>query len=300
MRPEVVKIPRNFGETFEAKGRDMAIITISREMGSGGIPISHKAAEKLGYTLVDGDAIREVAANYGLTPEAVEKADEKPPAFVDKMDAQTEVDFYRVELIILEYALKGNVIIYGRGGQDLLQGIDNLLRVRVIAPFEERVERWAEREWLDPELARVLVRKSDQQRAGFIKYYFDRNWEDPIHYDLLINTGRLSNDTAVKLICEGVKDKNLAENKAQAKQILQDRIIAKRAGIELLTRNVLEGLHRYHFHLNVTKGQVHLSGHLHGEDQRQEVLAILKEVEGVKSVQDELEIRHYRSTPDEH
>lgn len=278
----------------------MAIITISREMGSGGIPISHKAAEKLGYTLIDGESIRAVAANYGLTPDAVEKADEKPPAFVDKMDAQTEIDFFRVELIILEYALKGNVIIYGRGGQDLLQGIDSVLRVRIIAPFEERVERWAEREWLDPDLARVLVRKSDQQRAGFIKYYFDRNWEDPLHYDLLINTARLSNDTAVKLICEGIKDKNLADNKTQGKQVLQDRIIAKRVEIELLSRKVVGGLHRYHFHLQVEKGQVQLSGHLHSETQRAEVLAIVKDVEGVKGVADQLEIRHYRSTPDEH
>ena len=54
----------------------MAIITISREMGSGGIPIAHKAAEKLGYTLVDGDAIRRVAEDYGLTPESLEKAAE--------------------------------------------------------------------------------------------------------------------------------------------------------------------------------------------------------------------------------
>jgi cytidylate kinase len=278
----------------------MAIITISREMGSGGIPISHKAAEKLGYTLVDGDSIRDLATSYGLTPEAVEKADEKPPAFVDKVDAQTEIDFHRLELIILDYALKGNVIIYGRGGQDLLHGIDSILRVRIIAPFEERVERWAEREWLDPDLARVLVRKSDQQRAGFIKYYFDRNWDDPLHYDLLINTSRLSHDTAVKLICEGIKDKNLAENKSQGKQILQDRIIGKRAEIELLSRKALEGLHRYHFHLSVNKGQVYLSGHLHSEAQRREVLSIIGDVAGVKGIKDDMEIRHFRSSPDEH
>ncbi len=137
----------------------MAIITISREMGSGGIPIAHKTAEKLGYTLIDGEAIAKVAPSYGLTLEALEKADEKPPAFVEKLDEQSEVDLHQIELIILDYALKGNVIIYGRGGQDLLKNIQSVLRVRVIAPFELRVERWAEREWLDPDLARVLVQK---------------------------------------------------------------------------------------------------------------------------------------------
>src|SRR5512133_1329980 len=148
--------------------RDMAIITISREMGSGGIPIAHEAAEKLGYTLVDGDAIAAVAGEYGLTLDALEKVGEKPPAFIERIDEKLEVSQHRIELIILEYALKGNVIIYGHGGQDLLKGIDSVLRVRITAPFEERIERWSEREWLDPELARILVRKSDQQRAGFI------------------------------------------------------------------------------------------------------------------------------------
>ncbi len=278
----------------------MAIITISREMGSGGIPIAHKAAEKLGYTLVDGDTIAEVASSYGLTPEALEKADEKPPAFVEKDDAQMEVDFHRVELIVLDYALKGNVIIYGRGGQDLLAGINSVLRVRIIAPFEERVERWAEREWLDPELARILVRKSDQQRAGFIKYYFDRNWEDPLGYDLTINTLHLSEDTAVKLICEGVKDKTLVERKDAGKRILQDRIVIRKAEIALLTGRVIEGLHHHHFHLAVNNGIVTLSGHLHDEKQRQTALRTISAVQGVKGIDDQLEIRQYRSVPREH
>jgi cytidylate kinase len=278
----------------------MAIITISREMGSGGIPIAHQAAEKLGYTLIDGEAIAKVAPSYGLTPEALEKTDEKPPAFVEKVDAQTAIDFHRVELIILDYALKGNVIIYGRGGQDLLSGINSVLRVRVIAPYEDRIERWAEREWLDPDLARVLVRKSDQQRAGFIKYYFDRDWEDPLGYDLVINTLRLSEETAVKLICEGVKDKNLVERKDAGKKILQDRIIAKKAEIALLSERIIEGMHHYHFHLEVQAGVVTLSGHVHSEDQRQAVHRAVTRVEGVKGIDDRLDIRQFRSVPQEH
>lgn len=278
----------------------MAIITISREMGSGGIPIAHKAAEKLGYTLVDGDAIARVAEAYGLTPESLEKADEKPPAFVEHLDEKLETDVHRVELIILEYALKGNVIIYGRGGQDLLKGINSVLRVRIIAPFEDRVERWAEREWLDPELARILVRKSDQQRAGFIRYYFDRDWADPVQYDLLLNTARMSEETAIKLICEGIRDKNLAENKEVGKKFLKDRIIAKKIEIKLLGDGIIEGLHHYHFHLEVSDGAVTLSGHVHSEEQLRAVHRAVESIAGVKEIVDHLEIRRYRSSPEEH
>lgn len=278
----------------------MAIITISREMGSSGIPIAHKAAEKLGYTLIDGDSIRDVAAEYGLTPEAIEKADEKPPAFVETMDAETEVDFHQIERIILERALKGNVIIYGRGGQDLLEGVDSVLRVRIIAPFEERVERWAEREWLDPDLARVLVRRSDQQRGGFIKYYYDRDWNDPVHYDLVINTSRISEDKAVELIASAVKDPNLTERKDASKQVLQDLIIRKKIETTLLSKGIIEGLHQHHFRTSAKSGAVLLEGHVHSKEQKQQVTELVKTIEGVKSLKNELEIRQYRSTPDEH
>jgi cytidylate kinase len=206
----------------------MAIITISRQMGSGSIPIAHELAEKLGYTLVDGEAIMQVAESYGLSAESIEQADEKPPHFVEKMDFQQVIDLHLIELIVLEYALKGNVIIYGRGGQDLLKDIRSVLRVRIIAPFEDRVEHWAEREWIDPDQARVMIRKSDQQRAGFIKYYFDRDWDDPLAYDLTINTQRLSLDMVGKVISDSINDQNLLECKADCKKTLTDLILRKR------------------------------------------------------------------------
>jgi cytidylate kinase len=278
----------------------MAIITISREMGSAGIPISHTAAEKLGYTLVDGDELRKVAHSYGLSPDALDKADETPPAFVEPIDCQTEANYHRIQLIILEYALKGNVIIYGRGGQDLLKNIDSVLKVRIIAPFEDRVERWSEREWLDPEMARVLVRKSDQQRAGFIKYYFARDWNDPINYDLVINTQHLSEETAVKLICDAIKDPNLVRCKDNSKKNLKDMIVRKKIETDLFSRGVITGLHQYHVHIEVQDGKVTLDGHVHNQQELQDVLDATSQTEGSLLVANNLEIRHYQSHIREH
>lgn len=275
----------------------MAIITISREMGSGGIPIAHMAAEKLGYTLVDGETLKKVASQYGLSEEAFDKADEHPPAFVADQDVRLLVDLHQIELMILDYALKGDVIIYGRGGQDLLHEIKSVFRVRVMAPFEDRVERWAEREWLDPDLARVMVRKSDQQRAGFIKYYFDRDWDDPLYYDLVINTQRLSEEKAVELICSGVKDNNLVEEKSNSKRILGNLILRKKAEIAVLTLEDVEG---QHLALDASEGIVTVSGHVHSQDEHKHVIAAIKELEDVESVVDQLQIIDYRNEPDEH
>lgn len=275
----------------------MAIITISREMGSGGIPIAHKVAEKLNYKLIDGEAIMEAAKSYGLSPEAVEQADEKPPHFVDTLDSKQFLDLHLIELIILEAALKGNVVIYGRGGQDLLKDISSVLRTRIIAPFEDRVERWAEREWLDPDRARYLVRKSDQQRAGFIKYYFDRNWEDSVHYDLTINTQRLSEETAVKIICDSVKDHNLEGVKADSKRILSDLILRKRVEIAILSNDHIDP---YLLEINVKDGQVVLSGQVHSAAEKQTAEQQARTAEGVRGLKNNIKVVEYRTNPDDH
>ena len=274
----------------------MAIITISREMGSGGQIIARKLADKLGYTLIDGESILKVATAYGLTADAVEKADEKPPAFVESLDTDLEIDLHLIEQIVLEAALKGDVIIYGRGGQDLLEGLNNVFRVRVVAPFDIRIERWAEREWLDPELARILVRKSDQQRAGFIKYYFDRDWNDPYNYELTINTTRISIEKAVDLICNGIKENNLGNNYEQCQQKLQDLILCKKIEITLLKSDAVHG---YHLQISVDQGTIHLNGHVHSDDERDTIYSILDDLAAEYTVADQLKVFAYHINPKE-
>jgi len=274
----------------------MAIITISREMGSGGSIIARNLADKLGYDLIDGEAILKVAASYGLTADNVEMADEKPPAFVESLDESLEIDMHRIEQIILEYALKGNVIIYGRGGQDLLAGINVVFRTRIIAPFEIRVERWAEREWLDPDLSRILVRKSDQQRAGFIKYYFDRDWNDPYDYDLVINTTKISEEMAVDLICKGIEEKNLEENNEGCRQKLIDLIQCKKTEIAILQSDQVDG---YHLQVHVDGGVTVLEGHVHSEEERRAIHAIIKELAPDQELKDHLKVFAYHINPKE-
>lgn len=239
----------------------------------------------------------EAAEAYGLTPEAVEQADEKPPHFVDTLDSKQVLDLHLIELIILEAALKGNVVIYGRGGQDLLKDISSVLRTRIIAPFEDRVERWAEREWLDPDRARFLVRKSDQQRAGFIKYYFDRDWEDSVHYDLTINTQRLCEDTAVQIICNSVRDENLEGIKVSSKKILSDLILRKRVEIAILSADNIDA---YLIEIHVDNGIVTLSGQIHSRAEKAAAEKQARTVQGIADLQNDIRVVEYRTNPDEH
>jgi len=79
----------------------MAVITVSREMGTGAYNIASEIAKKLKYTLVDGQRISLMASQYGLTPELLQLVDEKPPAYITAEDRKRAAALNAVELIIL-------------------------------------------------------------------------------------------------------------------------------------------------------------------------------------------------------
>ena len=265
----------------------MAIITISRQMGTGAYRIAQDLAKKLRYTLVDGSKLAQIASKYGLSTEVLERVDEKPPVYLTAEDRRQAADLNTIELVLLDHAREGNVILYGRGGQDLLKGLKSLLRIRIIAPFEERVEKFAEREWMDPDLARHLIRKCDHQRGGFIHFYFNRDWQDPMEYDLVFNTTKLSPSAIVDTIVTAVKDPALKESDETARAAIDNIILCKRVETELLRSDKLAYLH---FRISSEDGIVSLSGHIHSEEEREAAIEISGRVKGVKRIDDNLQV----------
>lgn len=264
----------------------MAIITISREMGTGAYKIAQDVAKKLRHTLVDGTQIAKHAPKYGLTPEILEQVDEKPPVYITAKDRKQAAYLSTIELILLDFAQKGNVILYGRGGQDLLKGI-NILRIRFIAPFEDRVENLAEREWMDPDLARHLIRKSDHQRGGFIHFYFDRDWNDPLGYEMTFNTSQMSSSAIADCIVAAAKDPRYKELEKESSKTLENIIINKRVETALLQSDLVEYLH---FNISSQDGVVTLSGHVHSNEENKSALSITQKVNGVKKVVNNLQV----------
>lgn len=271
----------------------MAIITVSREMGTGAYQIASEVSQRLKYTLIDGPRIKSLAVKYGLTPEMLQMVDEKPPSYVTAEDRKRAAALNSIELIILDLARKGNVVIYGRGAQDLLKDCKNILRLRFIADFEERVERFAEREWIDPDMARSLIRRSDHQRGGFIHFYFDRDWQDPNYYDLVFNTSRLSESTIVDCIIATVKEPSLKESDKSAAAVIDSVILSKKIETALLNSPVLEDYRP--FAISIAKGAVSISGYIISEAQKNAAIEIVKSVKGVTSVKEDIHVVDYKA-----
>ena len=269
----------------------MAIITISREMGTGAYQIAKEVARKLKYTLVDGAKVAELAPEYGLTAEIIERIDEKPPSYNTAEDRLQAAYLTTMELMFLEKAKKGNVILYGRGGQDLLKEIRSILRVRFIAPFDERVEMFAEREWIDPDLASDLIRKNDHQRGGYLHFYYNRDWNDPLGYDLTFNTSRLSPASMVESIVAAAKDPRFKDTEAEALDLLEDIILSKRVETELLKSDKVKNLH---FKITSQDGVIALTGHVYDDTEKNHAIRIAGKIKGVQKVVDNLQIMNFK------
>lgn len=268
----------------------MPIITISREMGTGAFKIVQEVAKKLRFKLIDGSYIHQAAPRYGLSRQIVERVDEHPPSYHTAEDRLNASYLKTIEIMILEAAREGNVIIYGRGGQDLLTGIRNVLRIRFIAPFEHRVESFAEREWIDPDYARELIRRNDHQRGGFIHFYFDRDWNDPLGYDLIFNTTNMTPSAIVDIIVAAAKDPKLRD-RLEGVSIIDERILKLRIEAAILKNRKISGSGLV---IDVDGSVVTLSGRVPSDEERNLILRQVRKTEGVTDIVDVMKIESFR------
>jgi cytidylate kinase len=200
----------------------MAILTISREYGSGGLAIGRRVAARLGYQLVDKERLLQDLERAGPRWVRVAKeADEVCPTLWERHDWQYRGYVSQLENLILAYAVGDNVVIIGRGGSFLLQGVTFCLRARLVAPLEARLEEIMTRESLPRKAAARLIARVDAERACYIKANYGADWNADNIYDLTLNTDSLTHARVVDILAENLAAKDrLATPDAKARLAL--------------------------------------------------------------------------------
>lgn len=186
----------------------MAVITISREFGSEGSDIAGKVAAELGYHLVDKQTIGALLSQYGLVE--FPKVYESVPAFWESFDSykmdQRATIINMLNRSLLAMAKHGNVVIVGRGSYVVLGDFDDVINVRIQAPFTVRLERVMEREKItDISKAEAFVKGNDRMREQFIESAYNAKWNDAGAFDLVVNTAKVASDMAADWISEAAK-----------------------------------------------------------------------------------------------
>jgi cytidylate kinase len=217
------------GRLEQTKEPEMPIVTISREYGAGGSSVAALVAEGLKAEVVDKKLIEEVAARLALRPSDVEAEIERPRGLLERLvrsfsalepgmgagwqppypdplyDPRKEM-IGLTESVIKEVAAGGNVVIVGRGAGFVLHDRPGLFRVFLRAPDAVKVKTLMARLGLPEADTRKKMHETDSNRAAYIKQLYGHDWCDVGEYDLIVNTGRVSYETAAAMILDGVRD----------------------------------------------------------------------------------------------
>lgn len=178
----------------------MAIVTISREFGSGGSEIAANVARSLGFHFADKDMIGNILSQYGFIRFGQEY--DALPGFWSRFDSHRKELVLMLNRAIFALAAHGNFVILGRGSFALLAGYDDVLNVRTQAPLPVRVKRVAQRNNISLSSAEDMVNENDRVRSQFIELSYNVRWDSTTHFDLVIDTSKVTEKSAARWINE--------------------------------------------------------------------------------------------------
>ena len=204
------------------------VITINREMGSGGRTVGHKLAEKLGVEFYYKSLIKGLEKKFNFTAEEIEKQKGREQGWWAEIkrqltgsvvstspflpqvslgpDALDTDEVFKAETEILKgIAEEESCVIAGRSGFFVFRDHPNHLSILIQASMDYRVQRVMRKQNLTEEEARKAIDKVDKMRENYVNKYTKTSRYDTRNYDLVISMNGLTEDDAVDMIMDYIK-----------------------------------------------------------------------------------------------
>jgi cytidylate kinase len=198
-------------------------ITISRETGAGADKVSEALVEffqlfndehSIPWTAFDRNLIEKVLEDHHLPQKLCQYFVEDKLSELKSMVNEIFGIHPNIGLLlkntshtVLQLAEKGNVIIVGRAGNIITAGLKNTFHVRLVAPLEARVRHIEEVYNLTPGKAIEFIKREDLARKHYLKYYFNKDVDNPLLYHMVINTGQFSYTKTARMVGLAVLEK---------------------------------------------------------------------------------------------
>lgn len=236
-------------------GEVMAVITISYQLGSGGYIVAQTVAEKLGYRIVGPGMLTEAAEEHELSFERLRRLSRAK--LLDRLTVASRLYLAVIQCAVIEAATQDNVVLLGRGGQCLLRDVPHVLRVRIVAPLETRVRCLVEQAPVGgtPEAMAEMVRRDDADRAARIRFFYERDIDNPQLYDLVLNSHRGDLEGAAATIIALARRPTFATT-GIGQRMITDRALAARVWVALMRHE--ETRRARHETVTAQDGRVHI------------------------------------------
>ena len=187
------------------------VITIERELGSGGHQIGLEVSRRLGIPFYDYELIAETARATGLPADQVQKDEERmgigilselyKNSYAESQIKSREEEIFRGQMqVIRELASRESCVIVGRLGGYILRGRPNTLNLFFSADRQFRAERIAAEKGLSVESALSLVKREDQARAAYCLHFTGTPWGLATHYGMTLHTSDYGIDNSINMV----------------------------------------------------------------------------------------------------
>ena len=261
-------------------GDTMPLITISQDYGSHGYFVAQRIAQELNLDLHDDETLREAAVKQGVQKENLDAMKEQVPGFFDRLKgSKPDVYLDVLQRVVYQVSSDNNGVIVGHGGQVLLRDFGCALHIRIVTPQEKRIRYFIEEKGLSEEEAIRIVHTKDDEAKDFFRYAFKMDINDPLLYDLVINTDKIGIEAVISHIIQLAQSNDIAECNIGALAIMKCRALemkihAMLAQMDIITTGIK---------IEVDEpGKIHVHGVVNDELQRRKIVTALDSISELK------------------
>jgi cytidylate kinase len=263
----------------------MAVIALTQGMGSLAQDIAEQLADELKLETLQHEVAERVAEKMHVSKSLINRLRGGKAGTLEKLRADKHAMAIYTAAEVLDAAARGNVVIRGWGATQLLRTVPHIPCIRVMRPFEKRVD------WLMKELgtdergvAEAEIRRSDAANASRMNDQFGVHWGDPVLFDMVLNVDRMSVDTSVQQIKALLLRPEFAET-AESRALLAGMALSAHVRAAL---NSHEDTRAVDVSIEGQNGCITLRGIVTNDAEKNATLQVAAAVAGVQSIDNQL------------
>ncbi len=265
----------------------MTVIALTQEMGSLAKDVAEQVARDLGLAVMRHEVVDNVSSRMHVPTSLINRLREGKAGTIERLRTDRASLAVYMSEEVLEVAARGNVVLRGWGATCLLRQVPHVVCVRVTRPFAKRVA-WLQEHLgtTDVDFAEDEIRRSDRAHAARMHAQFGVTWGDPLLYDLVLNTDRISVESCALQIAALARRPEFAETEA-SRALLQN--LALDARVRAALRDD-EATREVDVTVNSDAGRVVLSGIVLDADEMPAAERVARAVPGVADVDNQLRV----------
>ena len=263
----------------------MTVIALTQEMGSLAKDVAERVAGDLGLGLMRHEVVDNVSSRMHVPTSLIHRLREGKAGALERIRADKDSLAVYMTEEVLDVAARGNVVLRGWGATCLLRPVPHVVCVRVTRSFARRVA------WLQEQLgtddtafAEEEIRRSDRAHAARMHAQFGVTWGDPLLFDLVLNTDRVSVESCAQQIAALARRPEFAETEA-SRAMLQNMALDARVRAALRADPATAGVD---VTVESSGGRVVLRGIVLDAKELPEAERVARAVPGVASVDNQL------------